>query len=100
MRTGPCCISASDCKQKDADRLRQSAKPNQVEVRGAIYVFPEDMQLSLCGISTPDVGKQRKVLTNIAECIGGTALFFGDRFVCPRACNLKIRTRPYSYIAC
>jgi hypothetical protein len=29
---------------KDADRLRQSAKPNQVEVRGAIFVFPEDMQ--------------------------------------------------------
>lgn len=101
MRTAPCCVSAAYGKtQKDADRLRQSAKPNQVELRGAICVFPEDMQLSLCGISSPDVGKQRKVLTNTAEYIGGTALFFGDRFVCPRACNLKIRTRPCSYITC
>jgi hypothetical protein len=97
MWTGPFFISASD---GDADLLRQSAKPNQVEVRGAVCVFPEDMQLSLCGISSPDVGKQKRVLTNTAECTGGTALFFGDRNVCPRASNLKIRTRPYSYTAC
>jgi len=60
MRTGRFCISAYDGKQKGADRLRQSAKPNQVEVHWAICVFPEDMQLSLCGISSRDVGKQKK----------------------------------------
>jgi hypothetical protein len=51
-------------------------------VRGAIRVFPEDTQLGLCSISSSDVGKQKTVLTSVAECIGGTALFFGDRFLC------------------
>jgi hypothetical protein len=99
MRTGQRCISASDGKHKWM-LTGFVSRPNLTKWHGAICVFPEDIQLSLCGISSPDVGKQKRALINTAECTGGTALFFGDRFVCPRACNLKIRTRPYSYIAC